>query len=50
VGVSGGDGSGLLLHFETDATGFDSGDTVAKLVGRSTDGTPITATTPVDVK
>lgn len=50
VGGSGGDGKGLLVHFETNATGFESGDTVAKLAGWSTDGTPITATTPVDVK
>lgn len=48
--VVGGSGGDLLVHFETAATGFEPGDTVAKLAGRSTDGTPLTATRSVDVK
>ncbi|MXR40793.1 hypothetical protein GRX01_05485 [Halobaculum sp. WSA2] len=50
VNGSGDGGGDLLVHFETDATGFEPGDTVAKLAGRTTGGTPITATSSVDVK
>lgn len=49
VNRSGSANDDLMLQFEMEETGFDSGDTTAKLAGRSDGGTPIAATAEVQV-
>jgi len=48
--VDGTDGEDLVLHFPTQETGFDGGETTAKLVGETTDGQRIVGTDGVTVQ
>ncbi|WP_318568891.1 hypothetical protein [Salinigranum marinum] len=48
--VDGTGGDDLVLHFPTPDTGFDGGETTAKLVGETTDGRRIVGTDGVTVQ
>jgi hypothetical protein len=48
--VDGTDGDDLMLHFPTQETGFDGGETTAKLVGETTEGRRIVGTDGVTVQ
>ena len=48
--VDGTDGDDLMLHFPTQETGFEGGETTAKLVGETTDGRRVVGTDGVRVR
>jgi hypothetical protein len=47
--VDGNSDADLLVHFSTESAGFDDDDSVAKLVGETTDGTQFSATDSIRI-